>query len=80
MNVLTVGQGSTDPGLDILGVLMIAVSIGFFLFFLVALFGVLGSNIGCGAKILWFFVILALPFLGSLLWFVVGRRSADPRA
>ncbi|MFE0019653.1 PLD nuclease N-terminal domain-containing protein [Amycolatopsis sp. NPDC059021] len=80
VNVLTVSQGSTGQGPGILGFLMIAVGIGFALFFLAALFGVLGANIGCGAKILWFFVILALPFLGSLLWFVVGRRTADPRA
>ncbi|GAA1995789.1 PLDc N-terminal domain-containing protein [Amycolatopsis minnesotensis] len=59
---------------------VIAVAGAFLLFFLAALVGILGADIGCGAKVLWFLVACSLPFLGSLLWFVVGRRTAPPRA
>lgn len=45
-------------------------------FWVAALISVLGAPIGCGAKILWLLVVFALPFLGSMLWFVAGRRTA----
>ena len=34
------------------------------------------APVGCGAKILWLLVVFSLPFLGSVLWFVPGRRTA----
>jgi hypothetical protein len=43
------------------------------IFFIAALLSVLGSRVGCLGKLVWFLVILCLPFLGSLLWFVAGR-------
>ena len=61
-------------GIGALGVLLVAaVSIGYVIFFVAALLSVLGSRVGCLGKIVWFIVILCLPFLGSLLWFVAGR-------
>jgi hypothetical protein len=54
-------------------ILMAAVAIGYLLFFVAALLSVLGARVGCFGKIVWFIVILCLPFLGSLLWFVAGR-------
>jgi hypothetical protein len=58
-----------------IGLIVAMVAVGLFLivFFLAALFGILGADIGCGGKILWFLVILCLPFLGSLLWFAAGK-------
>ncbi|GLY47020.1 PLD nuclease N-terminal domain-containing protein [Lentzea sp. NBRC 102530] len=59
------------------GGLLVLVALGavaLLVFWIAALFSVLGAPIGCGAKILWLLVVFALPFLGSLLWFVVGRR------
>lgn len=76
---LTMAHDSINLGPGIVSVLLIAVAGAFLVFFLAALVGILGANLGCGAKILWFLVILSLPFLGSLLWFVVGRKTAEPR-
>ena len=58
-----------------IGLMVVLAAVGVFLvvFFLAALFSILGADIGCGGKILWVLVILCLPFLGSLLWFVAGR-------
>jgi hypothetical protein len=70
---------SVDPhlatrGLGVLGIVLIAaIGIGYVVFFLAALLSVLGARVGCLGKIIWFIVILCLPFLGSLLWFVAGR-------
>lgn len=57
------------------GLLVVLIAAGVFLavFFLAALVSVLGADIGCGGKILWFLVVLCLPLLGSLLWFVAGK-------
>jgi len=69
-----ISQDTAVKGIGI-GLTVVLVAVGLFLvvFFLTALFSILGADIGCGGKILWFLVILCLPFLGSLLWFVAGR-------
>ena len=71
---ISIGQDTAAQGIGI-GLMVVLVAVGLFLvvFFLAALFSILGADIGCGGKILWFLVILCLPFLGSLLWFVAGR-------
>ena len=71
---LEISQDLATRGIGV-GLLVVMVAVGLFLvvFFLAALFSILGADIGCGGKILWFLVILCLPFLGSLLWFVAGR-------
>jgi uncharacterized membrane protein len=71
---LEISRDVATQGLGI-GLIVVMVAVGLFLvvFFLAALFSILGADIGCGGKILWFFVVLCLPFLGSLLWFVAGK-------
>ncbi|MGW4484956.1 PLD nuclease N-terminal domain-containing protein [Amycolatopsis sp. NPDC004368] len=46
-------------------------------FFLGALISVLGSPLGGGMKLVWIVFAFCAPFLGPLLWFLVGRRSAE---
>ncbi|MEU0877133.1 PLD nuclease N-terminal domain-containing protein [Lentzea sp. NPDC005914] len=57
-------------------VLALLLAAALLIFWIAALVSVLGAPIGCGAKILWLLVVFALPFLGSVLWFVAGRRTA----
>ncbi|WP_326565361.1 PLD nuclease N-terminal domain-containing protein [Amycolatopsis rhabdoformis] len=45
-------------------------------FFLAALISVLGSPLTGGMKLVWVVFAFCAPFLGPLLWFLVGRRSA----
>ena len=45
-------------------------------FWVAAVISVLAAPVGCGAKILWLLVVFSLPFLGSVLWFAAGRRTA----
>ncbi|MCE7010161.1 PLD nuclease N-terminal domain-containing protein [Kibdelosporangium philippinense] len=49
-------------------------AVAYLIFFISALISILASRQGCGTKLLWVFVAFAAPFLGPLLWFVVGRR------
>ncbi|MFI6094630.1 PLD nuclease N-terminal domain-containing protein [Lentzea sp. NPDC051213] len=57
-------------------VLVVLGAVALLIFWVSALISVLAAPVGCGAKILWVLVIFALPFLGSVLWFVAGRRTA----
>ena len=69
-----VSRDTATQGLGI-GLAVVLAAVGLFLvvFFLAALVSILGADVGCGGKILWFLVILCVPFLGSLLWFVAGK-------
>ncbi|HEY4019709.1 MAG TPA: PLD nuclease N-terminal domain-containing protein [Pseudonocardiaceae bacterium] len=72
--IVAVGPHLVSQGIGALGLILIAaLGIGYVIFFVAALLSVLGSRVGCLGKLVWFIVILCLPFLGSLLWFVAGR-------
>lgn len=61
--------------------LVITVVVGGFLTLVIsALISVLRSPHGGGMKALWALLVLAAPVLGSLAWFVIGRRDAERRA
>lgn len=53
------------------------VVIAYALVFLGALFSVLGSRLGGGMKLVWIVFAFCAPFLGPLLWFLVGRRASE---
>lgn len=42
----------------------------------VALTQVFNSTMPTNTKLLWLIVILIAPFIGSLIWFAIGRNSA----
>ena len=72
--IMAVDEHVVARGVGAFGIVLIAaLGIGYVVFFLAALLSVLGAPVGCGGKLLWFIVIMCLPFLGSLLWFAVGR-------
>ena len=50
-----------------------------FLFPLIALISVLTNEFKGNEKILWVLMIIFLPFLGSLLYFLIGRGQAINR-
>ncbi|HET6501976.1 MAG TPA: PLD nuclease N-terminal domain-containing protein [Amycolatopsis sp.] len=45
-------------------------------FFVVALISILGSQQTGGMKVVWIVFAFCAPFLGPLLWFIVGRRAS----
>lgn len=53
-----------------------AVLLVFVVLFLAALVSILGSRLTGGMKLVWVIFAFCAPFLGSLLWFVFGRRDA----
>lgn len=48
--------------------------------FIVALISVARNNAyTSGGTVIWTLIILALPVLGPVLWFLLGRKPLDPR-
>ena len=40
-----------------------------------AIINILQSNAGMGAKLLWILLVVMLPLLGLIIWFVAGPRG-----
>ncbi|MEU4674738.1 PLD nuclease N-terminal domain-containing protein [Amycolatopsis sp. NPDC023774] len=47
------------------------------IFFVAALVSILGSPLTGGMRLVWIVFAFCAPILGPLLWFLVGRRSAE---
>lgn len=41
---------------------------------IVAIYTVLTSGMSTAKKVLWIFIILLLPVVGMILWFLIGRK------
>ena len=62
------------------GILITLLLIVFVLLFpLIALISALSSNFPGNEKILWVLLIIFLPFLGSLLYFLIGVNQRSSR-
>ena len=42
---------------------------------ILAIVGVVQSKLDTGMKVLWILLILLLPLIGMILWFVIGAKS-----
>ncbi|MDT0463546.1 PLDc N-terminal domain-containing protein [Streptomyces gibsoniae] len=60
----------------IAALVLIVLFAAYCIFVVSALRGALTSRLELLAKVVWIAVIFALPFLGSLLWHLVGKKSA----
>ena len=58
------------PGYGIVGIIIFVLDI-------IAIISVLGGRGTVGHKLLWTLLILLLPLLGMILYFLLGRRSDD---
>ncbi|MCB1859320.1 MAG: PLDc N-terminal domain-containing protein [Gammaproteobacteria bacterium] len=45
-----------------------------------AIIKILGSSAGTGSKVLWIVVIVLLPLIGLLLWYLLGPKGSSARA
>ncbi|MGV9368084.1 PLD nuclease N-terminal domain-containing protein [Amycolatopsis sp. NPDC003731] len=71
---MSVASETTQAWL-LLGVAGVAV-LAFAVLFLAALVGILRSPLTGGMKLVWVVFAFCAPFLGSVLWFLFGRRDA----
>ncbi|GHI02717.1 hypothetical protein AQI88_41755 [Streptomyces cellostaticus] len=56
-----------------------AVGLGALAFYFGALLSIVRSGLTGGMKLAWGAFALMAPYLGSLLWFLIGRRDAQRR-
>lgn len=42
---------------------------------IIAILGIVKSGLSTGAKIVWALVVLVLPVIGMILWFVIGAKG-----
>ncbi|PRY24968.1 phospholipase D-like protein [Aliiruegeria haliotis] len=42
-----------------------------------AIISIVGSTASTGSKVLWVLLVVLLPLVGFLIWFVAGPRSAN---
>ena len=63
-----------------MGLFMILLIVGFiFLLPLVALIDIVRNDFDGNNKLLWVLIVLFLPFLGSVLYFLIGRDQRSRR-
>ncbi|WP_211765061.1 PLD nuclease N-terminal domain-containing protein [Kutzneria sp. CA-103260] len=58
---------------------LLALAIAHVLIAVVAVLSVIGSQQTLGMKVVWFLLIWVMPLVGSVLWFLVGRREQRAR-
>ncbi|CAM05796.1 phospholipase D-like protein [Saccharopolyspora erythraea NRRL 2338] len=72
----SVADTSQVFGLALGGVLSIA-ALAYAVLFISALISILRSHHSGGMKLAWIVFAFVAPFLGSVLWFLVGRRDSQ---
>lgn len=64
----------------VIGGMAASAIVGCLVLFFGALLSIVRSDLTGGMKLVWIVFALAAPFLGCLLWFLVGRRDSQRRA
>ncbi|HET6738234.1 MAG TPA: PLDc N-terminal domain-containing protein [Kribbella sp.] len=71
----------TDQTFGVIGgALLIGALVAYVLLVVGAFFSALFSSATAGMKLVWIVFIVIAPFIGSLLWFLVGKRNAQEAA
>ncbi|MFC0439298.1 PLD nuclease N-terminal domain-containing protein [Kutzneria buriramensis] len=65
--------GQVFAGVALVG--LVALAIAHVLIAVLAVVSVITSRQSLGMKAVWFLLIWAMPLIGSVLWFLVGRRE-----
>ena len=81
MITLIAHTASTDQIWGFLGSAAVLVAVAAYILLVVgAFFSALFSPASAGMKLVWIVFIVIAPFIGSALWFLVGRRNAQEAA
>ncbi|MBE9376625.1 PLDc_N domain-containing protein [Saccharopolyspora sp. HNM0983] len=72
---------TSDAGASALGLLLLGLAalaaLAYVVLFVAALISIVCSAHTAGMKLAWLVFAFVAPFLGSALWFLVGRRDAE---
>ncbi|MEU6128873.1 PLD nuclease N-terminal domain-containing protein [Saccharopolyspora sp. NPDC047091] len=64
------------PHFDLVAAFSMLVLIGYAILMTTVVASIATSRTGFGLRLVWLVVVCGAPFLGSALWFVVGRPGA----
>ncbi|MGW7680347.1 PLDc N-terminal domain-containing protein [Kribbella sp. NPDC054772] len=71
-------SSTTDQTFGVVGAaLLVGILIAYVLLVVGAFFSALFSSATAGMKLVWIVFIVMAPFIGSLLWFMVGKRNSQ---
>jgi hypothetical protein len=74
---LAIAHATTNDALGVVGAaLIIGLLVAYALVVLGALISALGSPLTGGMKLVWIIFIFIAPFIGSICWFLAGKRNA----
>jgi Phospholipase_D-nuclease N-terminal len=59
----------------VVAAMLVIAMLAYVIFFLAALVSILGSRQSGGMKLVWIIFAFCAPFLGPVLWFLVGRKQ-----
>ncbi len=80
MIAFTLAHATSTATDDTLGVVGAAVLVGMLIAYILLVLGALISSLGSpltgGMKLVWIIFIFIAPFIGSICWFLIGKRSA----
>ncbi|MFZ6051813.1 PLDc N-terminal domain-containing protein [Halocola ammonii] len=60
-------------------IVLLLIAFGIFILPIIALIEIVQNEFEGSNKIIWVLVVLLLPFLGSVLYFVIGRDQRLPK-
>ncbi|GAA0594385.1 PLDc_N domain-containing protein [Kribbella sandramycini] len=76
--MITLVASTTDQTWGFVGgAVLIAALVAYVLLVVGAFFSALFSAASAGMKLVWIIFIICAPFIGSLLWFLVGKRNSQ---
>lgn len=74
--VLPMSNSAPGGGTTGLAILTFILGIAYLAFVIGALVSIIGSNrYTTGTKALWVLAVIIAPFIGSIIWFIWGRRG-----
>ncbi|GAA3583394.1 PLDc N-terminal domain-containing protein [Kribbella ginsengisoli] len=77
---LAIAHATSSTTNDTLGVIGAALLVGLLLAYALLVLGALVSSLGApmsgGMKLVWIIFIFIAPFIGSICWFLIGKRNA----
>lgn len=68
-----------NPSFDVVSVGITLFLITYAAVFICALISIIASPQGFGMKLVWVVLAFSMPFIGSMLWFFIGRGEARRR-
>ncbi|MEU1570075.1 PLD nuclease N-terminal domain-containing protein [Streptomyces collinus] len=76
---MTLAATGTEVGVAVVNGVLILGALACLVLFISTLVSIIRSSLTVGMKLIWMIFAFIAPFIGSLCWFVIGRKDARRR-